>query len=86
MAFMGFNRNNKNSDCPCFGCEPPDRHGGCRTECPKWKPWLEIKAERDKKEREREEASRISDDRRKEICQKRRNARRGKTWRRYDEK
>ena len=86
MAFLGFNRNNRNSDCPCNGCEEPERHVGCRAECPKWKPWLEVKEERDKKERDRESARYLSDAKRNEILRKQRSARRGKTWHRYDEK
>ena len=41
----------RNSDNPCFGCVPPDRHQGCHGHCSKRVEYLrknaEIKARRE---------------------------------------
>ena len=41
----------RNSDNPCLGCVPPDRHPGCHDHCPKREEYLrknaEIKARRE---------------------------------------
>lgn len=86
MAFLGFNRNNRNCDCPCNGCEPPKRHVGCKSDCPEWEPWLKVKEARDKAEREREAGTIISDSKRKEIWRRQRYCRQSKTWHRYDDR
>lgn len=35
----------RNSDNPCFGCVPPDRHPGCHDHCPKRVEYLRKSAE-----------------------------------------
>jgi hypothetical protein len=87
VAYIGWNRNNTNKDCPCKHCVEPKRHVGCRSTCPEWKPWRdEMDRKRDESKAKSVSMDTMSTAKKKALWKKQRYGKQKKTWYRFDDR